>query len=765
MEKSKTHHSDTVQTSKMSNLFTGRPGDPPWERPALWILLVLTAVAYIWGLGQSGWANSFYSAAVQAGTKSWKAFFFGSIDASNFITVDKPPASLWVMELSTRIFGLNSWSMLVPEALMGVASVWILYRTIRRWFSAGAALIAAGVLALTPVSVLMFRFNNPDALLILLLTASAYAFTRALEKGKTKWLVWASALIGFGFLTKMLAAFFVIPVFVFVYLFFAPVSLRRRLLQIVLSAITVVVSAGWWVAIVELIPASKRPFIGSSQNNSILDLIFGYNGLGRLTGNESGMSSAKAAVGTTASDAASQTATMGPGGGGGGMGANFGGTTGLGRLFNTEMGSQISWLIPAALILSIMAIWLVRRYWKSDRAIPALLLWGGTFLVTGIVFSFGQGTIHPYYTSALAPAIGSMIGISAEVLWSRKDRLAARLGLAAAIGLTAVWSFVLLDRTPTWHPWLRTTILIIGALAAIAMIVLPKLGRRVMMGAAAAGLIACLAGPFAFTIQTIATPHTGSMPTAGPTTSGSGFPGGPGGGQMPPGMNSTNSSAGQSGNAGFGGQMAPGADSTNSSTGQTGTPSFGGQMPPGTNSSNSSTGGSTGAYTSSSSNAATVKQGGVGGPDDNATPGKNIVKLLQQNASKYTWVAATVGSQSSAPYQLATGEPIMDIGGFTGSDPSPTLAQFKKYVSEGKIHYYISGGMNHGGPMASNTTNNSSENGSTNGETNGSTNGGNFQGGPMGGSNSEISTWVQNNFTSKTVDGVTVYDLTQPNSK
>jgi hypothetical protein len=211
--------------------------------------------------------------------------------------------------------------------------------------------------------------------------------------------------------------------------------------------------------------------------------------------------------------------------------------------------------------------------------------------------------------------------------------------------------------------------------------------------------------------------------------------------------------------------MPPGADSTNSSTGQTGTPSFGGQTPPGTASSNSSTGGSTGTNNTSGSNAATVKQDGVGGPDENATPGKNIVKLIQQNASKFTWVAATVGSQSSAPYQLATGEPIMDIGGFTGSDPSPTLAQFKKYVSEGKIHYYISGGMNHGGPMASNTTNDSSENGSTNGETNGSSSGGNFQGGPMGGSNSEISTWVQNNFKSKTVDGVTVYDLTQPNSK
>ncbi|MCM2532356.1 glycosyltransferase family 39 protein [Neobacillus pocheonensis] len=230
----------------------------------------MTAVAYIWGLGQSGWSNSFYSAAVQAGTKSWKAFFFGSIDASNFITVDKPPASLWMMELSARIFGFNSWSMLVPEALEGVVCVWILYMTIRRWFSARAALIAGTVLAMTPVAVLMFRFNNPDALLVLLLTASAYFFTRAVEDGKTKWLVWASVLIGFGFLTKMLAAFFIIPVFVLVYLLFAPVSVRRRLGQMVISAISVVVSAGWWVAIVQLIPAANRPYIGSSRKTAFL---------------------------------------------------------------------------------------------------------------------------------------------------------------------------------------------------------------------------------------------------------------------------------------------------------------------------------------------------------------------------------------------------------------------------------------------------------------------------------------------------------------
>lgn len=722
------HKLDNLQTSG-GTFVRGRPGAPPWEKPSLLALLVLTAVAYIWGLGYSGWANSFYSAAVQAGTKSWKAFFFGSIDASNFITVDKPPASLWMMELSARIFGLNSWSMLIPEALMGVACVWVLYMTIRRWFSAGAALLAGVVLAMTPVAALMFRFNNPDALLVLLLTASAYFFTRALEDGKSKWLVWASILIGIGFLTKMLAAFFVIPVFVVIYLLFAPVSVGRRMTQMMISAISVVISAGWWVAIVLLIPAVNRPYIGSSQKNSILDLIFGYNGLGRLTGNESGMRGQRNGMGAPNSGMASHATNMGNHTGG--MGGNFGGSTGFARLFNSEMGGQISWLIPAAIILLVVAIWLVRRQWKSDHAVPALLLWTGTFFVTGVVFSFGQGTIHSYYTIALAPSIGAMIGISVEVLWSRREQLTARLGLAAAIAVTVIWAFVLLERTPNWNPWLRIVIALIGGLGAIFTAIGPRIGKRLMLGAAAAGLAASLASPFAYTLETIVTPHTGSMPSAGPAINGGGFRGGFGGSPMPSGSNSSNSLTGQPRNPGFGG----------------------GQMPPGANSAGQSGGKNVGNF-NSDTNSGHFKQGSFGGI--NETPGSTIVKLLKQNASKYTWVAATVGSQSSAPYQLATGEPIMDIGGFTGSDPTPTLAQFKKYVSEGKIHYFINSGRGF------DRINSNTKNEEKNRETNGNTTGASMPNGPMGGgSNSAIATWVQASFKSYTADGVTIYDLTK----
>ena len=274
--------------SRLHALWRGRTEDAAWVRPAVLSLLALTAVLYLWGLGSSGWANDYYAAAVQAGTKSWKAFLFGSTDASNFITVDKSPASLWPMEISARLFGVNSWSMLVPQALMGVATVGVVYATIRRWFTPAAGLIAGAVVAFTPVAALMFRYNNPDALLVLLVTIGAYVMTRALEDGRTRWLVLAGSLVGFAFLAKELQAFLVLPAFGLVYLICGPPRLGRRILQLFALGGAMLLAAGWWVALIELWPASDRPYVGGSQNNSFFNVLFGYNGFGRLTGNESG---------------------------------------------------------------------------------------------------------------------------------------------------------------------------------------------------------------------------------------------------------------------------------------------------------------------------------------------------------------------------------------------------------------------------------------------------------------------------------------------
>src|SRR4051795_5028892 len=280
--------------------------EPRWARPGLAVLLLGTALLYLWGLGASGYANEFYSAAVQAGTQSWKAFFFGSLDAGNAITVDKPPLSLWPMEIAGRIFGFNSWSMLVPQALEGVGSVWLLHATIKRWFGHWAGIGAGALLAITPVAVLMFRFNNPDSMMVFLMVAAAYCATRAVEAASTRWLLGSGAIMGLSFLAKGLQPFTLLPALAIAYLVAAPTSLRRRLLQLLAAGGAVVAGAGWWVLAVDLTPASDRPYIGGSGDNSALGLAFGYNGLSRISGSGSG---------------------------GGGGGANFSGATGIGRLF------------------------------------------------------------------------------------------------------------------------------------------------------------------------------------------------------------------------------------------------------------------------------------------------------------------------------------------------------------------------------------------------------------------------------------------------
>ena len=446
---------------------------------------------YLWGLGASGWANSYYSGAVQAATKSWKAFFYGSTDASNFITIDKTPASIWPMAISARIFGLSSWSVLVPQALEGVAMVAILHAAVKRWFGPGAALLAGAVAALTPVAALMFRFNNPDALLVLLLTASAYTITRALEDGRTRWLLATGALVGLAFLTKELQAFLVLPGFGLAYLLAGPPKLGRRIGQLFLLGVATIAAGGWWVAIVQLTPASARPYIGGSQNNSFWNVLFGYNGFGRLTGSETG------SVGG---------APTGPGGG-------QWGPTGWTRVFNEAFGGQASWLIPAALILLVGGlVWTWNRH-RTDRTRAALIVWGGWLLVTGIAISLGKGIIHEYYTVALVPAIGAVVGIAGVVLWRRRDNWFARGTLAVSLLATAWWASTLLDRTPDWTPWLRPMVLAGGIVVAVALL-FPL--RRFAAGLLAAAIVIGLAAPTAYALSTVRSPHTGALPTAGP---------------------------------------------------------------------------------------------------------------------------------------------------------------------------------------------------------------------------------------------------------
>ena len=598
-----------------------------WSRIRLGVLLALTAVLYLWDLSASGWANAFYSAAAQAGASNWTAMLFGSSDAANAITVDKIPAALWVMDLSVRLFGLNPWSVLVPQALEGVAAVTLLYAAIRRVGGEGAALLAGAVFALTPVAALIFRFNNPDALLVLLLVAAAYCVQRACEnhsntRAQTWWLVAAGALIGFGFLAKMLQAFLVVPGFAAAYLTAGHSRLRRRLADLLAAVVSLIVCGGWYLLLVQLWPASARPYIGGSQNDSIIELALGYNGLGRLTGDEPG-----------------------------GLG-NLNFDVGWGRLVGTGMGLDIGWLLPAALICLAAGLIITLRAPRTDPARAALLLWGCWLMVTAVLFSFANGILHPYYTVALAPAIGATIGIGATLLWRRRSDIRAATALSGTVLVTVILAAVLLSRDNEWMPWLRASVAVGGVGAAALLLVAGRLPRPVARSAAVLGVAACLAAPGVYSVATAATPHNGAIPSVGPARQG------------------------------FGGSTGP------------------------------------------------------GGLLDSPTPGPGLSAALSANAHQFTWVAATVGSNNAAGYQLASGAPVMAIGGFNGTDPSPTLSQFQHYVSAGQIHYFVRGRMTIG-----------------------------HWGLPAGGGSrepAEISQWVETHYAPQIIDRVVVYDLTQP---
>lgn len=716
-----------------------------WSWPA-WLLLALTAAAYLWNLGANGWGNGFYAAAAQAGADNWEAFLFGSSDIGNSITVDKPPASLWPMALSVKLFGLSTWSLMVPEVLMGVAAVALVYASVARAVGRGPGLLAGYALAATPVAALMFRYDNPEALLLLLMSLAAYATVRAIDSGRIRWMVLCGAALGFAFLTKQLQGLLVVPGFGLAYLVLARGTLRRRLAGLAAALAALVVAAGWWVALVMLTPASDRPYIGGSQTNSFWDLTFGYNGLGRISGEETG----SVGGGATASPT-------------------------MFRMFDSSFGGQISWLMPAAIILTAAALWITRRAARTDRRRATLVVWGSWFLTTWVVFSIMQGIQHAYYSVALAPAIAAMIGTGAAIVWdaARAERWFARdvadaptvkgaagapevevavdpqtaplhradvgqaprreapervgswrealaggtwqfavLGFCTAI--TGVWAFVLLGRDG-YLPLLRWVILFLALISGAALAFGAQLHRQLLGLAVAGAVLASLAGPTAYTAATLNTGHTGSIITAGPGGGGMGAPGGGGGG----GGAATGGGPGGAGAGGTGGGTAGASGSGqtgagSSSAGQAGTSSGEDATQPG------AAGGAGGGM------------GGVGLMLNTSEPSDELISYLSQDADRYQWMLAVVGSNNAAGYQLASGESVMPVGGYNGTDPAPTLEEFQKLVAQGKIHYYIAGTISSG------------------------------MGGSSSGSDAaeQIDEWVQAHFTSTTVDGTTVYDLT-----
>jgi 4-amino-4-deoxy-L-arabinose transferase-like glycosyltransferase len=532
---------------------------PRWIGPALWALLAATALLYLWDLGAAGYANQFYAASVQAGTQSWKALLFASLDPGNAITIDKPPAAIWVMGLSARLFGFGGWAMLLPQALMGVGSVALLYGAVRRASGPVAGLLAGTMLALTPLVALVFRYNSPDALLVLLLVAAGYCTVRALDGSSGRWLALAGTAVGFAFLTKTMEAFVVLPAIGLVVMIGGPGSLRTRIRSLLIGLAATVVAAGWFVALVAIWPADSRPYIGGSTDNSLLQLALADNGVGRALGGD--------------------------------------GLAG---------GSEISWLLPAALVGLLAMLWFSRLALRTSRMRASLLFWGAWMLVSGLALG---------YTAAMAPAVAAVAAIATRELWRGRQFASSRVILALMLMATVCWDFVLLGRAPDWLPWPRWAMLL-GAVAVAAVLLSkgPLVGRGAVV-LCTAGLAIGLSGTAAYAIHTVA--------------------------------------------------AHPAGESTGNN--------------------------------------------------------RALEALLVGTDNR--WAAATVGAHTTDSLELSTGKSVMAVGGFSGRDNSPTLAQFQHYVATGQVHYFIRGDSHRSGAAG------------------------------------QITEWVGANFVPHWVGDVTVYDL------
>lgn len=569
------------------------------ERWALLVLLAAAAALYLVGIGGSGWANTYYTAAAQAGAQSWHALLYGASDAPASITVDKPPASLWLMGLSVRLLGLTPVAIVLPQALLGVATVATVHASVRRLASAPAALLAGAIVATMPVATLMFRYDNPDALLTALVALAAYATVRAVQEDRLRWPLLVGAAFGLGFLTKQLPAFLTLPGMGLGFLLAGPGGVLHRVRSLLVAGAAMVVAGGWWVALVELVPAAARPYVGGSTTNSFLQLTFGYNGMGRIMGG-SGNGAGRA------SDAA--------------------------RLITDASGQGVAWLLPAAVLLAVAALVAGRRAPRTD-AVRALLIGSLIGLVlTVVAFSMMSGIYHSYYCVVMVPQIALLVAVGTAELWRRRARASARAVLALALLVTAGWTAHLLVQSPPALLGLAVPVVILAVAAALLLVVRSP-GRAVRGVTAGLAVAAVLAAPLAISLATAATPHAGSGPI-----------------------------------------VAHGTQQT-------------------------------------------------------VTADPQVVALLERSgaadgtaaAPAWQWEAATQGSRVAAAYQLDSGLPVMPIGGYTRTDPSPTLAQFQGWVREGRVHWYI-------------------------------------------GDQGTIGTWVAAHYPAQQVGGAVVYDLSAPPS-
>ncbi len=621
----------------------------PLPRPELAALLVLAGLLNLWALGQNGWANEYYSAAVRSMSGSWHNFLFGSFDAGGLMTVDKPPMALWVQALSVKAFGFNSLAILVPQALMGVASVGLLYDLTRRRWGRQAGFVAGLVLALTPIAVAVSRHNNPDALLALLSVAALWAFVRALEDGGSRWLVLAGVFVGLGFETKMGAALMVVPGMALAWLWVAPRGRAVAVRQLLVAGAALVAVAMAWPVLVELTPASSRPWIAGTSDNNVFSLILEYNGFGRLDGQAGG-----------------------PGAiGGGGM---FGGSTGFLRLLNESLGGQAGWLLGLSLVGAVGIVFLSRLR-RTDPRTGWILAIGGAFAVAAVAFSFARGIFHPYYVSLLAPFAAALAG--ATFAQARTGSIGGRVLGALAIGAGAITELIVIGNSAGELDWLIPVIVVAAVAAVIALSL--KGSDRLRLIALVAGFGVLLLAPAIWSAQTLGHPTSGTFP-AGGLESASSMMGGPGGagGAAPSGMPTppqmgSGAAESQSGTSSlFGSGSESGPPSLGSEAGVEGSPF--GTKPGGT------------------------QVGGMPGGGGGMFGGQDLSAIVSYTESQGGGTIA-VGSQSEASSSIIeSGAEVAGIGGFSGKETSVSTSWLEEAVAAGRIRWILSGGGISGAP-------------------------------------------------------------------
>ncbi len=434
------------------------PDQPAWARPALLVVAALAGLGYAWGMNGDV-LEAFYGSAARSMSTSWHDFLFGAFDPLGTVTVDKLPGALWPQALSVRIFGFHVWAVVLPQVLEGVIAILVLYRALRRLAGPVAGIVAAAVLAASPVTVALSRGNVSDSLLILLTVLAADATVSALIGGRLRSLLLAGVWVGLAFQAKMLQAWLVLPALAVAYLVAAPPRLRARVGHVALAGLVTVAVSVSWMSVVSLVPAHERPYVDGTQNDSVFSQVFEYNGIARLGHSRilagAGRPAAFLAESAEAGAARRYLSQRIP--------------PSWHRLLDGLFGRDIGWLLPAAAISAAGVLLARRGAGRRDLPRASVLLWGTWLLVLAAFFSEGV-FLHSYYVAALAPAIAGLCGTAIALAWPQRRRPAVRGTLAGALAVSVGYGVYLLSGGTDVPGWLAPLAICLGAGGALALL-------------------------------------------------------------------------------------------------------------------------------------------------------------------------------------------------------------------------------------------------------------------------------------------------------